>query len=103
MTQTTAGALRRHAAACHPLPIGRTGLGQRIGSARVQARNWRLMAFGCLSLALLTAGGFALALSAVHRHARRGEDRPARCEPSRSRLPLTAPVMRRSRTTWPAS
>lgn len=30
---------------------------QRIGSARAQARNWRLMAFGCLSLALLMAGG----------------------------------------------
>ena len=30
----------------------------RIGSARVQARNWRLMAFGCLIL----AGGFAAAL-----------------------------------------
>jgi type IV secretion system protein VirB5 len=30
---------------------------RRIGSARVQARNWRLMAFGCLSLALLMAGG----------------------------------------------
>jgi len=30
---------------------------QRIGSARVQAKNWRLMAFGCLSLALLMAGG----------------------------------------------
>jgi type IV secretion system protein VirB5 len=29
----------------------------RIGSARVQARNWRLMAFGCLALALLMAGG----------------------------------------------
>ena len=29
----------------------------RIGSARLQAKNWRLMAFGCLSLALLTAGG----------------------------------------------
>ena len=24
---------------------------ERIGSARVQARNWRLMAFGCLGLA----------------------------------------------------
>ena len=24
---------------------------ERIGSARVQAKNWRLMAFGCLSLA----------------------------------------------------
>lgn len=31
---------------------------ERIGSARVQAKNWRLMAFGCLIL----AGGFAGAL-----------------------------------------
>lgn len=30
---------------------------ERIGSARVQARNWRLMAFGCLFLAMLMAGG----------------------------------------------
>jgi type IV secretory pathway TrbF-like protein len=30
---------------------------QRIGSARVQAKNWRLMAFGCLLLALLMAAG----------------------------------------------
>ena len=30
---------------------------QRIGSARVQAKNWRLMAVGCLTLALLMAGG----------------------------------------------
>lgn len=30
---------------------------ERIGSARVQAKNWRLMAFGCLVLALLAAGG----------------------------------------------
>lgn len=29
----------------------------RIGSARVQARNWRLMAFGCLSLAAGLACG----------------------------------------------
>src|SRR5205085_7570653 len=29
---------------------------QRIGSARVQARNWRWMAFGCLGLAAVTAG-----------------------------------------------
>ncbi len=29
----------------------------RIGSSRVQAKNWRLMAFGCLVLALLMAGG----------------------------------------------
>ena len=31
---------------------------ERIGSARVQAKKWRLMAFGCLSL----SGGFAAAL-----------------------------------------
>lgn len=30
---------------------------ERLGSSRVQARNWRLMAFGCLVLALLMAGG----------------------------------------------
>jgi len=29
----------------------------RIGSARVQAANWRLMAFGCLTLAVGLAGG----------------------------------------------
>lgn len=30
---------------------------ERIGAARVQARNWRLMAFGCLALALGLSGG----------------------------------------------
>ncbi|MCR6630489.1 MAG: conjugal transfer protein TrbF [Magnetospirillum sp.] len=30
---------------------------ERIGSARVQARNWRLMAFGCLVIAMGLAGG----------------------------------------------
>jgi len=30
---------------------------ERLGSARVQAKNWRLMAFGCLGLALLIAAG----------------------------------------------
>lgn len=30
---------------------------RRLGNARVQAKNWRLMAFGCLSLALLMAAG----------------------------------------------
>ena len=29
---------------------------ERIGSARVQARNWRLMAFGCLCLACGLSG-----------------------------------------------
>lgn len=31
---------------------------ERIGSSRVQARNWRLMAFGALGLAALSLGGF---------------------------------------------
>jgi type IV secretion system protein VirB5 len=30
---------------------------ERIGSARIQARNWRLMAFGCLMLSAGLAGG----------------------------------------------
>jgi type IV secretion system protein TrbF len=30
---------------------------ERIGSARVQARNWRLMAFGCLTLSTGLSGG----------------------------------------------
>ena len=30
---------------------------ERIGSARVQARNWRFMAFGCLALSTGLAGG----------------------------------------------
>lgn len=30
---------------------------ERIGSARLQARNWRLMAFGCLTLSAGLAGG----------------------------------------------
>ena len=55
--QTTAGALRRYAAACHPYQAAAQVWDDRIGSARVQAKNWRLMAFGCLVLALLMAGG----------------------------------------------
>ncbi len=55
---------------------------ERIGSPRVQAKNWRLMAFGCLALALLMAGGL------VWRSARsivalcdRGRSRLGRCVP----------------------
>lgn len=32
---------------------------ERIGSARVQARSWRLMAFGCLGLALVSSAALA--------------------------------------------
>ena len=34
---------------------------ERIGAARVQARNWRLMAFGGLGLAALGALGLVIA------------------------------------------
>lgn len=30
---------------------------ERIGAARVQAHNWRVMAFGCLALSLIVVGG----------------------------------------------
>lgn len=30
---------------------------ERLGSARLQAKNWRLMAFGCLGLTLLSSAG----------------------------------------------
>ena len=30
---------------------------ERIGSSRIQAKNWRLMAFGCLALAIGLSGG----------------------------------------------
>ncbi|AVS94519.1 conjugal transfer protein TrbF [Paracidovorax avenae] len=40
-----------------PYQVAAQAWDERIGSARVQARNWRLIAFGCLSLALLMAGG----------------------------------------------
>jgi type IV secretion system protein VirB5 len=39
---------------------------ERIGSARVQARNWRLMAFGCLGLTVLIAGGLIWQSSRSH-------------------------------------
>ena len=39
---------------------------ERIGSARVQARNWRLMAFGCLALAFLLSLGVIWQLGKSH-------------------------------------
>jgi type IV secretory pathway TrbF-like protein len=38
----------------------------RIGSARVQARNWRLMAFACAGLAAIALGGFIYAEQDTH-------------------------------------
>lgn len=55
-------ATSRYAATPEPeTPYQRAGQAwdDRIGSARVQARNWRLMAFGCLALALGSSGALA--------------------------------------------
>lgn len=54
--------VQRYGRTPHPeTPYQRAGQlwDERIGSARVQARNWRLAAFGCLAL----AGGLAAALA----------------------------------------
>ena len=42
---------------------------ERIGSARVQARNWRLMAFGCLLLSRRACRRPRLAVHPGHHHA----------------------------------
>jgi type IV secretory pathway TrbF-like protein len=39
---------------------------ERIGSARVQARSWRLMAFACAGLAAIALGGFIYAEQDTH-------------------------------------
>src|SRR5580765_6499294 len=39
-----------------PYPAAGQVWDERIGSARAQARNWRLMAFGCLGLAIALSG-----------------------------------------------
>lgn len=39
---------------------------ERIGSARVQARNWRLMAFACAGLAAIALGAFIYAEQDTH-------------------------------------
>jgi type IV secretion system protein VirB5 len=38
----------------------------RIGSARVQAKNWRLMAFGSLGLAFVSTAAFIVSASTTH-------------------------------------
>lgn len=53
-------ALQRYGRTPEPeTPFQRAGQlwDERIGSARVQARNWRLMAFGCLGITAATSGG----------------------------------------------
>lgn len=53
-------AIQRYAQTPEPkTPYQRAGQlwDERIGSARAQARNWRLMAFGCLALASGLSGG----------------------------------------------
>ena len=51
---------------------------ERIGSTRVQARNWRLIAFGNLFLAAGLAGGPDLAIGTRHRGAVGRSSRQAR-------------------------
>jgi hypothetical protein len=76
----------------------------RIGSARVQARNWRLACFGSLGLAGLLATG--LIWQSAH-----GSivpwvvevDRLAKRAPSARPRAAIRPVIRRSRSTSPAS
>ena len=41
---------------------------ERIGAARVQACNWRLMAFGCLLLSAASRGSFGNPCAARSRH-----------------------------------
>lgn len=42
---------------CTPYQSAAQAWDERIGTSRVQAKNWRLMAFGCLALALVMASG----------------------------------------------
>jgi type IV secretion system protein TrbL len=78
---------------------------ERIGSARVQAKNWRLMAFGSLAL----SAGFAAAL--VWQSARgtvvpwvvQVDKASARRRPSRRPSPTIARPIRRSPSISPAS
>ena len=51
---------------------------ERIGSARVQARNWRLMAFGRLFLSAGLSGGLAVAVAAEPGRSLCRRSRPAR-------------------------
>src|SRR3546814_8508605 len=39
---------------------------ERIGSARLQARNWRMMAFGSLALSMLLSGGLVWQAARSH-------------------------------------
>ena len=71
---------------------------ERIGSARVQARNWRLIAFGNLFLAAGLAGGLIW-------QAARGTVTPwvVEIEPSLRLFPTIAPLIRRLPGTWRGS
>ena len=90
----------RHAAACHSVSSRRVW-DDRIGSSRVQAKNWRFMAFGCLLLALLMAGGLvwrsaqSIVTPYVIEVDQAGQVRTVG-EPPRS----TGPPMRRSLSIW---
>jgi type IV secretion system protein TrbL len=102
--QTTIDPLRQDAGARDPIPKGAQAWDERIGSARVQARNWRLMAFGCLFL----SAGFALRWSGS-RHA--GPSCPGSCRSTisarrrrwRPRMPTIGRPNRRSPSISAAS
>ena len=69
---------------------------ERIGSARVQAKNWRLMAFGSLALVLRARGRASLAIGAEPRRSLRRGSGQAR----RRRAPLalqSSPTIRPTR------
>lgn len=77
---------------------------ERIGSARVQAKNWRVMAFGCLALALLMAGGLVWrsAQSIVTPYVVE-VDRSGQVRAVGEAATPYRPPMRRSPITWRAS
>ena len=78
---------------------------ERIGSARVQAKNWRLMAFGSLRPGARPRRRPDLAQRrrAASRLMSSRSTSSARCKPSARRSGPTSPTMRRSRISWRAS
>src|SRR5580692_10843956 len=74
---------------------------ERLGSARVQAKNWRLMAFGCLTLAvLMAADSYGAPANPWSRPMLSKWTTSARFTRWARRPPLTNLRMRRSPTTW---
>src|SRR3546814_13491443 len=69
-----------------PYPAARQVWDDRIGTPRVQAKTWRLLAFRCLTLALLMAGGLVWRRSEERRVGKAGVSTcRSRCSPSHER------------------